>query len=240
VVADRVYKLAVFVPADEVERLRAALSDAGAGVIGRYNACSFELRGRGSFRGDETTSPTIGRRGRLERVDEVRLEMVAPRSRIGEIVRALYANHTYEEPAFDLYPLHELAGRGRAGMGRVGVLSRPTSGRRLARQLARIVDTSTATVVGELGRSFRRVTAAAGSFGVHGFRDPDSLVITGEFKHHDALELLKRGVTAIALGHDASERPVLPRVRDRLRQALPGVTIEIARSDRPPLVRLMR
>lgn len=96
------YKLVVFVPPGEVETLRKALSAAGAGVIGHYAECGFELPGRGTFRGDETTSPTVGRRGVLEHVEETRLEMVVPRARLADVVRALYATHSYEEPAFDL------------------------------------------------------------------------------------------------------------------------------------------
>jgi putative NIF3 family GTP cyclohydrolase 1 type 2 len=80
------------------------------------------------------------------------------------------------------------------------------------------------------------VTAAAGAFGVRSFGDPHSLVITGEFKHHDALELLRRGITAVHLGHYASERPALDRVRGFLSKRLSGVRIGVARQDGPPLV----
>jgi putative NIF3 family GTP cyclohydrolase 1 type 2 len=168
-------------------------------------------------------------------VEELRLEMIVPRSRLGEVVRALYASHSYEEPAFDLYPLDALAGRGAVGMGRVGRLGRPQPGTRLAERLARRVDLSTALVVGDLARRFTSVTAAAGSFGVRDFRDPDSLVITGEFKHHDALDLRRRGITAIQLGHYASERPVLDRLLIALRRGLPRLEPRIARADQPPM-----
>lgn len=234
---DREYKLVVFVPPREADRLRRALSAAGAGVIGHYRECSFELAGRGTFRGDQFTRPTVGRKLALERVDELRLEMVVPRRKIGDVVRALYAAHSYEEPAFDLYPVHNAAQRGAAGMGRVGQLKRPLRGRALLRRLAQIADISCATVVGDLKRSFSSVTAAAGSFGVRSFRDPASLVVTGEFKHHDALELLRRNVTAICLGHYASERPVLTSLRARLRKSVKGLQAAIARSDRSPFAR---
>ncbi len=237
---DATYKLVVFVPPADVGSLRAALSAAGAGVIGHYSECSFELPGRGTFRGDETTRPAIGRRLQLETVDEVRLEMVVPRARLGAVVRALYAAHRYEEPAFDLYPLHELPARGKAGMGRVGVLRRAQRGDALVRQLAGVVDLSAAMVVGNLKRRFARVIAAAGSFGTHRLRDPDALVITGELKHHEALELLRRDVTAVCVGHHASERPVLDVLRRRLREALGGLSVRIARSDTPPLRPLKR
>lgn len=238
VTSGRDCKLVVFVPHGEAEQLREALSAAGAGVIGHYSECSFELRGRGSFCGDETTNPTIGRKQRLEYADETRLEMIVPRCRMGAVVRALYATHSYEEPAFDLYPVESIARRGATGMGRVGVLKKPTRGPKLADALHGRVDLSCATIIGDLLRTFRSVTAAAGSFGTKAFRDGDSLVLTGELKHHDALELQRRGIAAICLGHHASERPVLDSVAARLRTMLRGVTAKIARSDRSPLVPL--
>lgn len=229
------YKLVVFVPPDQVEKLRSALSAAGAGVIGHYRECSFELRGRGSFLGDETTRPSVGRRGVLEHVEEVRLEMVVPAAHLAGVVRALYATHSYEEPAFDLYPVHNVAGRGVVGAGRVGVLRRPLEGGTIVRKLAPHVDLSAATVVGDLRRRFASVTAAAGSFGIGPLRDPESLVVTGELRHHDALQLLARGVTAVCLGHYASERPALERLHRRLVEKLPRVQWLIAQADAAPL-----
>ncbi|MFQ5806421.1 MAG: YqfO family protein [Phycisphaerae bacterium] len=232
------YKLVVFVPPPEVNKLRRALSVAGGGVIGHYTECSFELAGHGSFRGDETTRPAVGRKQVLEYVDEVRLEMVVPRQRLGDVVRMLYATHSYEEPAFDLYPLHQLTGRGAAGLGRVGQLKKSQRGTALVRTLGKAVDLSLATCVGDLRRSFRSLTAAGGAFGVRQFVDPDSLVLTGEVKHHDALQLLRRGVTAICLGHHASERLALDALCRRLGGSLDSVNVTLARSDRAPFQRL--
>lgn len=234
----RDFKLVVFVPKGEVGGLRSALAAAGAGRIGHYEECAFELHGFGSFRGDETTNPTRGRRLQTERVDEARLEMVVPQACLSEVVSTLYANHTYEEPAFDLYPLSTMPDRGRIGLGRVGRLRLPRMGTKLLAQLRTIADASIATVVGELRRSFSSVTAAAGSFGVRSFRDRDSLYITGEMKHHDALDLVKRGITAICLGHDASERPVLPVLKKRLQVALPGIDVRISKADSSPFSRI--
>lgn len=232
------YKLVTFVPAPAVRAVRQALAQAGAGVIGHYRECSFELPGRGTFRGDETTRPAVGRPLRLERVAETRLEMVVPADRVGPVVRALYASHPYEEPAFDLYPLHHPAGRAQVGPGRVGLLPREQSGSELLERLRGQVDLSCATLVGSLERPFRSVTVAAGSFGVESLRDPQSLVITGELKHHDALRLLRRGITAICLGHWASERPVLDRLRQRLNAELPDLPLLVAAADRSPFAAL--
>jgi putative NIF3 family GTP cyclohydrolase 1 type 2 len=72
-------------------------------------------------------------------------------------------------------------------------------------------------------------------FGAGSFRDRDSLVITGELKHHDALELLRRGITAVCLGHYASERPVLDAVLRELARRVPAAAALIAGSDAAPL-----
>jgi putative NIF3 family GTP cyclohydrolase 1 type 2 len=163
--------------------------------------------------------------------------MVVPRERLGPVVRTLYARHSYEEPAFDLYPLLELAGRGAVAMGRVGLLRRPTRGTTLLARLRGHVDLSGAMVVGNLRRRFRSVTVVAGAAGVRSFRDPESLVLTGELKHHDALELRRRGITAVHLGHYASERPVLEILRARVQRSVPGLRAELARCDRSPFAR---
>jgi putative NIF3 family GTP cyclohydrolase 1 type 2 len=118
------------------------------------------------------------------------------------------------------------------------VLKKAMRGEALIEQLRAVVKLDEAQVVGRLKRRFTSVTAAAGAFGVRRFRDPESLVLTGEFKHHDALELLKRGVTAVHLGHYASEQPMLEVMRGHLRRQVRGLNVAIARADRSPFVPL--
>ena len=100
-------KLVVFVPPDALDAVRSALFEAGAGRIGGYERCSWYAAGTGTFLGGKATSPTVGERGREERVEELRLETIYPVERDAEVVRALRAAHPYEEPAFDVYPLEE-------------------------------------------------------------------------------------------------------------------------------------
>jgi hypothetical protein len=98
-------KLVVFVPEDALDTVRDALFRAGAGRIGDYERCSWYTPGTGTFLGGEATAPSIGVRGREERVPELRLETVFPAERQPEVVAALRTAHPYEEPAFDLYDL---------------------------------------------------------------------------------------------------------------------------------------
>jgi hypothetical protein len=98
-------KLVVFVPPEALDAVRDAVFAAGAGRIGEYERCSWYTEGTGTFLGGEGTDPTIGERGREERVSELRLETIYPVEREKEVVRALREAHPYEEPAFDLYTL---------------------------------------------------------------------------------------------------------------------------------------
>jgi hypothetical protein len=98
-------KLVVFVPAEALDAVRDAVFAAGAGRIGDYERCSWYVEGTGTFLGGETTTPTLGERGREERVSELRLEIVFPEERHDAVLAALRRAHPYEEPAFDVYPL---------------------------------------------------------------------------------------------------------------------------------------
>jgi hypothetical protein len=100
-------KLVVFVPESALEPLRDALFEAGAGRIGEYERCSWYTAGTGTFLGGEDADPSIGERGREERVQELRLETIFPAERQCEVVAALREAHPYEEPAFDVYELVE-------------------------------------------------------------------------------------------------------------------------------------
>ena len=98
-------KLVVFVPSEALDAVRDAVFAAGAGRIGEYERCSWFTEGTGTFLAGEAAAPTVGERGREERVPELRLETVYPVEREADVLRALRDAHPYEEPAFDLYPL---------------------------------------------------------------------------------------------------------------------------------------
>ena len=98
-------KLVVFTPLSHSDAIRKALSDEGAGHIGNYDSCSFSSRGIGRFRGGEGTKPFIGEPGKLEEVEEERLETICPVGILDAVLAAVKKAHPYEEPAIDVYPL---------------------------------------------------------------------------------------------------------------------------------------
>lgn len=227
-------KLVVFVPADHLETVGEAMFAAGAGRIGDYSHCGFRVPGRGSFFGGDATNPTIGERGRLELVDETRLETVVPTKRLPAVVAAMVEAHPYEEPAFDIYPLKT---RPLGGIGRIARLAKPSSLSGLARRLKRATGATSVQIVGPRERAISRVIVVVGAAGTLPFRvelTPSDAIVTGEIRHHDALTIQRLGCTGIALGHWASERPVLASLAARLSDELNGVDVQVSAADRDP------
>ncbi len=228
-------KVVTFVPAEKVDLVAVSMAAAGAGHIGGYELCSYRTEGQGTFFGTEDTNPKVGHRGRLEKVPEIRMEMVAPRARLPEVINALLSAHPYEEPAYDIYPL---AGPPSFGIGRVGQLPKGTTLGKLAKLLRDRTRSSNLAIV---GRPATKLTAAAvcvGAAGLLPLEKPRSsrcdVVVTGELRHHEALKLLRTGRCAITLGHWESERPVLPHLARELTRLLPGVRVAVSRKDAPP------
>lgn len=98
-------KIVVFAPVKHADVVRKALGDAGAGEIGKYSHCSFSSRGIGRYKPLEGARPAIGEVGKLEEVEEERIEVVCPKNRAKEVIAAMKKVHPYEEVAFDIYPL---------------------------------------------------------------------------------------------------------------------------------------
>ncbi len=232
-------KLVTFVPAAQVDSLAAALFAAGAGRIGDYQQCSYRVSGQGTFFGADETNPAVGKRGRLERVNEIRIEVVLPRASLPEVVAALRSAHPYEEPAFDLYPLEPHPDRS-LGQGRIGRFLKPIALGALARALAARTGAANVAAVGDLRSRLRRAWVCVGSAGTLPLdahdrpRGPTDVVITGEIRHHDALTYQRCRVSAVALGHWSSERPGLAPLAAMLKKRLPRVTIVLSRRDRDP------
>ncbi|SDI68649.1 YqfO family protein [Billgrantia gudaonensis] len=99
------YKLAFFVPTDDAETVKEAVFATGAGRIGDYEACCFQTSGTGQFRPLAGANPHIGKVDELERVEELKVELVCEDALIRQAVAALKKAHPYEEPAFDVWRL---------------------------------------------------------------------------------------------------------------------------------------
>lgn len=99
------YKLVVHVPLTHADEVRQAIGEAGGGKIGDYSFCSFSSHGIGRFMPELGANPAIGAVGKLEQVEEERIEVTCDSQIVGNIIAAMKRVHPYEEITYDLYPL---------------------------------------------------------------------------------------------------------------------------------------
>lgn len=232
-------KLVTFCPVEAVERVRNGLASSGAGRIGNYELCSFELTGRGTFLGGEGSNPVVGKRGSLEYVDEIRLEMVCSKVALALAITALKQFHPYEEPAFEIYPLLARPQR-HVGQGRRIVLDRPLTLKAIVEQLkkhlgVRQLEVAEATDAPGKYECVGLCAGAGGSLLQDAIRQGCRLFFTGEMRHHDVLAAQAQGCTIILAGHTNTERGYLKPLRKQLMALVDGVDISIARRDEHPL-----
>jgi dinuclear metal center YbgI/SA1388 family protein len=236
------FKLVVFVPRSHLQGLRGALSrELGAGVIGNYSECSYELDGQGSFFGNDTAAPALGERGKLEFVAETRLEMRCPSGAVKDLARVIAAHHPYEEPAWDLYPLVSPPPRPGAGAGRLLELDTPlTIADAVTRLKAHLGVGSLRVAQSEAhtdDAKLARVAVCAGSGGslFENVRGVD-LFVTGEMRHHDVLSKVRAGASVILAEHTHTERGFLPELARRISELAAGeLQVLISQRDADPL-----
>lgn len=196
-------KLVVYVPTEHREAVFQALAEAGAGWIGNYSHCSFQTAGTGTFLPREGTNPHIGEIGKLENVEEVRIETIIQTSKQSAILKVMKAAHPYEEVAFDIYPL-EMAGTG-LGIGRIGKLPQPMRLSELALLVKDRFGLQGLRVVGALDDTVHKVAIVGGdgnSFvGKAIFRGADVL-ISGDIYYHTAIDAQADGMCIIDAGHN--------------------------------------
>ena len=229
------YKVITFVPAADVNRVARAMFTAGAGAIGNYSKCSFRSQGTGTFLPLEGAKPAIGKKGALEKVDEIKLESIVKAGDIEAVVAAMKKVHPYETPAYDVYRHYDFSSR--FGLGRIGTLAKPVQ---LSEIIANIKKTTGAKAVGIVGSEKRLVRSAAVCAGSCGkiintvIAKRCDLYLTGELKHHYALTAQEAGVTCLCLSHTVSERFALKIIAKKLKKSLKGVTIRLSRKDADP------
>jgi len=221
------YKLVVFVPVEHQEQVADALFDAGAGHIGAYDRVSFRTAGVGTFRPGEGASPFIGETGKNEAVDEVRLETIVTKERLGRVVPRMIKAHPYEEVAYDLYPL--LNSRGDVGLGRIGRLPAPLAFADFAAQVKETLGADHVRLVGRPDRPISKVAVCGGSGAsllATAARQGADVLVTGDVKYHDARIAESQDICLLDAGHFATERIMIDVLAQRLRKAMEEKGIE--------------
>lgn len=234
-------KWVIYVPPEHAEAVRAAVFDVGAGRIGDYSCCSWSVTGTGQFLPHNGAAPAVGAVGRVERLAEDRVEVVAPARLRTAVLTAMRGAHPYEEPAFDVIALAPLPAG--TGLGRIAELPQPE---RLADFVARVgarlpatswgvrsagepdLAVSRVAVCGGAGDSLLGTVARAGVQAIQAY-------VTADLRHHPADEHVRAsGVALVDVAHWASEYPWCQQAAGVLRahfgEALP-VRVSPIRTD---------
>lgn len=216
------YKIAVFVPVSHVDVVRNALANSGAGHIGNYSNCTFNSEGVGTFKPLEGTQPFVGQEGRVECVNEVKIETIVPQRLLGGVISNMINAHPYEEVAYDIYKL-ENKGEG-SGLGRISKLRESITLEELCNNIKSKLNMENIRVVGDIETKINKVALVTGSGAdmvKKAQRQGAQVLITGDVKYHDAQDALDMGMCIVDCGHFETEdifKGVMKRFLDNVEE----------------------
>lgn len=199
-------KLVTFVPQSYHSKVLDALFAAGAGQIGKYDSCSFNIQGEGTFRGNEESNPFIGEPGKLSKEPEVRIEVILEEYRQKNVIKALLSSHPYEEVAYDVYRLensHQLK-----GSGMIGELEKEEDVHVFLQRVARSLKTPVLKHTAFVGKAIRKVAVCGGSGSFllkNAMSAGADAFVTGDFKYHELFDAEGR-ILVVDAGHYETEQ----------------------------------
>jgi dinuclear metal center YbgI/SA1388 family protein len=230
-----IQKLVTYTIPENVEKVRNALFDAGAGKIGNYEDCSFNSQGIGTYMGNENSNPEIGERFEFVEAQEIKIEVIFEKHLQSKILKALFSNHVYEEVAYEIYDLQN--SHQNIGLGMIGELENSMSetdflsfvkskmlcgGIRHSQLLERQV-----TKVAVLGGS--------GSFAIkNAIQANVDVFLTSDLKYHNFYEAENQIVLA-DIGHFESERYTKNYIVDFLKEKITNFAIVLSEENTNPV-----
>ncbi len=220
-------KIVCFCPVSHADTVRNAMLSSGAGNIGNYSDCSFNVEGKGTFKAGEGTNPFTGKIGELHFEKEVRIETVVPDYNVNGVITAMLQTHPYEEVAYDIYPLDNKYEKTGAGM--IGHLKKsmdPSEFLKKVKQTlggvlrhSHIIDKKVEKVA---------VCGGSGSFLIDAaYRSGADIFITADIKYHDFF-LHNGSMTIVDAGHFETEQFARELLFDVLKKKFPTFALQIS------------
>jgi dinuclear metal center YbgI/SA1388 family protein len=215
-----IQKLVTYTIPENVEKLRNALFDAGAGKIGNYEDCSFTSQGIGTYMGNENSNPEIGERFEFVEAQEIKIEVTFEKYLQSKILKALFSNHVYEEVAYEIYDLQN--SHQNIGLGMIGELEKPMDELEF---LAFVKDKMQCGGIRHsalLGKKIQKVAVlgGSGSFAIkNAIQANVDVFLTADLKYHDFYQSENQLVLA-DIGHFESERYTKNYIVDFLKEKI--------------------
>lgn len=213
-------KLVTFCPTENAEEVRNALFDAGAGAVGKYNECSFNLEGKGSFKPGDGSNPHVGEKGQRHYEDETRIEVLFPAHIQNKLLKSLRASHPYEEVAYYLNTLDNV--QDDIGSGLIGELPEEVMEEDLLKLLKNQFTLSVIRHTALSGKKIKKV-ALCGGAGIFLLKNAlaagAEVFISGDIKYHEFFDA--DGQILLAdIGHFESEQFTIELLAELLQQKL--------------------
>lgn len=228
-------KLIFFCPTAEAEKVREAVFDSGAGKIGKYDSCSYNLKGIGTFKAGKNTNPHIGEIGKFHQEEEMRIEIILPNTAVEKVVAALIKAHPYEEVAYDLYPITNAWKE--VGSGMIGALKEPLVAETFLDQLKKTFKTTVIRHTRILSKKVSRVAICGGS-GSFLLNDAISnkadVFVTADFKYHQFFDANDKIVIA-DVGHFESEQFTMQLIQNYLQEKIPNFATYLSKVNTNPI-----
>jgi dinuclear metal center YbgI/SA1388 family protein len=229
-------KLLTYVPVDNLDNVRDALFAAGAGHIGQYSECSFNVSGVGTFRASSDANPTTGvAGGAREQVEEVKLEVLIEKHTESRVLKALFTSHPYEEVAYEIIGIQNV--NQDLGAGMVGYLPKPMSENDFLALLKVQMKADCIRHTANLGEKIEKVAICGGS-GSFLLKDAikagADVFIAGDFKYHQFFDAENKIIIA-DIGHYESEQYTVEIFRDVLNKKFPNFAVLVANTSTNPI-----
>ncbi len=228
-------KLAVFCPESHARQVREAVFQAGAGHIGNYDSCSFNLAGQGTFRAMQGADPFVGKVGQLHFENEVRIEAIYPVYSERNIIIAMQKAHPYEEVAYDIYSLENEFNA--VGAGMIGELENETDSVEFLQKLKEMFETGCIRHTKIVSEKVKKIAVCGGS-GIFLLNDAikagADVFITGDVKYHDFFEADDKIIIA-DVGHFESEQFTKELLMNLLKKNISTFAVQISKVKTNPV-----
>ena len=204
--AATIKKLTTYVPKNEAEQLRIALFNVGAGSIGNYSNCSFNVEGYGTFNGNNNSNPTKGEKGATHTEEETQISITFPKHLESKILQTLFKTHSYEEVAYEVTTLENK--NQNIGMGMIGEFKKPMETAPFLNHVKTKMKTDCIRHSASLNKPIKRVAVlgGSGSFAIQAAKAAGAdAFITADLKYHDFFTA-ENTILLADIGHYESEQ----------------------------------
>ncbi|WP_431128090.1 Nif3-like dinuclear metal center hexameric protein [Flagellimonas flava] len=228
-------KLTTYAPLEAVDTVKSALFKAGAGEIGNYSDCSFSTEGTGSFKPGDSTNPSVGSIGQVHYEKEVQIHVIFSFEKEKAILNALFANHPYEEVAYEITTLQNV--NQDIGMGMVGTLENEMEETAFLQYLKKKMNASVVRHSELLGKKVKKVAVLGGSgaFAIKAaLKSGADIFVSSDIKYHEFYQAEKRLVIA-DIGHFETEQFTKDLLVDYLIKKIPNFAISLSESITNPI-----